>query len=802
MQRILFILIFSFCYFFGFTQIDYPVSCHGEIPEVKLAPGFLPPAPIDTDGLRSDTFDILNYAIDVDLTVAPYLTANTIVTAMPKMEGVENMTLDLLDLTVDSIFINGSPADFTGDGLQIFIDIENPFDIGETFEVHVFYQGQPTRDDSGFGGLVTESGYIYNLGIGIVANPHNYGRGWFPCFDNFKERSTYEISMTHNASLNAHAVGTEISIVNNGDGTSTTSYAMDQQITTYQTSIAISTYQTLWSTHDGAYGPVEIKLMAKSQDTSAMKGSMGFLPDAIDCIESWFGPQPWERVAYVATTVGAMEHPTHIAYPISSINGNPVSNTRLMAHELTHYWFGNLVTLSTERDMWIKEGPSEYGAHLTNECLYGKEEFLEVVKANHKYVLDRAHIDDEQFRPLTGMPNEFTYGTHTYRKGASVIHNLRGYLGDTLFSAGMKAALDQYAYSHMDAVKFRDVLTESTGKDMQPFFEAWINNPGFSVFVDDSLSYIDMGNGSYENTIYVQQKLFGGDYYHTEVPISLHLFGYNGEVENQMVDVSGQFSTLNINTPFEVKRVVFNRENLLNQARMADENIISEPGLVTFDRTDMSCEIESLTENLDVRVEHILGPPEKNIVEGDLELNTKHYWRVSGEFSGDYDMSLRFTYDGKGNYDLDFPLTVNSEDSTLLFYRPDPAIAWEPVDADLIKGIPTDGRGALLLASALPGEYTIGKGIYEVSSIDAEQIEISQLYPNPASSELFIHLGSFYSGRVTVLDLQGRNIKRKEFDNQKTIQLNTEDLPSGQYFVEVRNKTNSVKTTEKLIIIK
>jgi aminopeptidase N len=674
--------------------------------------------------------------------------------------------------------------------------------VGENFEAHVYYQGNPTRDASGFGGLVTESGYIYNLGIGISANPHNYGRGWFPCFDNFKERSTYEISMKHSSSLNAHAVGTEISIIDNGDGTTTTNYAMDQEITTYQTSIAIADYHTMWSTHDGAFGPVDIKLMAKPQDSTAMKGSMGNLPAAIDCIESWYGAQPWERVAYVATTVGAMEHPTHIAYPISSINGDAESNNRLMAHELTHYWFGNLVTLSTERDMWIKEGPSEYGAHLTTECLYGKDEFLEQVKSNHKYVLDRAHVDDEIFRSLTDMPNEFTYGTHTYRKGASVIHNLRGYLGDTLFSIGMKSILDEYAYSHLDAVKFRDQLTLSTGKDMAPFFDAWINNPGFSVFVEDSLKTEDLGNGLFETQIYAQQKLYGGDFYHTEVPISLHLFGYNGEEELQMVELSGQYDELTVNTGFDVKRIVFNRDNLLNQARMADELIISEPGLYTFARTNISFEMISVSEEQNIRVEHVFGPPENNTVEGDFELNTKHYWRVIGDFSGEYNMGLRFTYDGRFNNDLDYPLTAVSEDSILLFYRPDPSIAWEPVDAELFKGIPVDGTGTLLWENALPGDYTIGKGINDVSSVNSTNIEVSQMYPNPASDELFIHYDGFYDGSVSIIDLQGRSFLKKEFDNQNTVQLLTQDIPSGQYFIEIINKTNSVKTTKKLIIIK
>ncbi len=806
MKRFVCSLSFIFTVFFGYTQtdqhIDYPVSCHGEIPDHVTAPGFLPPAPIDTDGLRSDTFDIIHYKISADLTAPPFLSANTIVFATSKMDGMNKMTLDLLDLTVDSVMVNGEIATFSYDGFQIFLDLPNAVDTGEEIEVHVFYQGNPTRDASGFGGLVYESGYIYNLGIGLVSNPHNYGRGWFPCFDNFKERSTYEIIMKHSSSINAHAVGTELSVIDNGDGTTTTTYAMDQEITTYQTSISIADYHTMWSTHEGVYGDIDIKLMAKPQDSSAMKGSMGNLPAALDCIESWYGPYVWERVGYVATTVGAMEHPTHIAYPINSINGNAVTNNRLMSHELTHNWFGNLITLSTERDMWIKEGPAEYGAHLTSECLYGKEEFLEVVKSNHNYVLKSAHIDDEQFRALSGMPNEFTYGTHTYRKGASVIHNLRGYLGDTLFSKGMTSILENYAYSHLDAQKFQDQITETTGMDMKPFFDAWILNPGFSVFVEDSVSTTDMGNGTYESTVYIQQKLYGTSIFHNETPLSLHLYGYNGEVDMQMIEAAGQFSEVNVVTGFDVKRVVFNRDNLLNQARLAHDNVLTSTGTQAFDRTDIIFKLESLTEDLNVRVEHVLGKPDNNLVEGELELTDKHYWRVLGDFAGDYSMTLRFPYKGKNPNDLDYPLTTISEDSILLFYRPDASIAWEPTNADLLKFNPNDGAGTIELENALPGDYSIGKGIFNVSSNENLEFDQVEIFPNPASHEFFVNFDEAIIGLVKVIDLQGRVLLKKNIFQDNSINIDVSGIYAGQYFIEIENTQNSNKTIRKLVIVK
>ena len=75
-------------------------------------------------------------------------------------------------------------------------------------EVTVFYQGTPTVDPSGFGGLDFNGNYAYNLGIGLSSNPYNFGRSWFPCFDNFVERSTYNFNVLSHAGRRGYCVGT------------------------------------------------------------------------------------------------------------------------------------------------------------------------------------------------------------------------------------------------------------------------------------------------------------------------------------------------------------------------------------------------------------------------------------------------------------------------------------------------------------------------------------------------------------------------------------------------------------------
>lgn len=784
------------------AQPEPHIGCHHFSKKDIPVPGFQL-APSGIADTRSDSIDILNYKIDIDITVPGFLSANTVVSASALVDNIDEIVLDLLMLQVDSVFVDGVPTTFIYDDFKCSIALPEIMMTGDDFDVHVYYQGNPVRDPSNFGGLVFEQGYIYNLGIGIASNPHNFGRGWFPCFDNFMERSTYEYIVTHSSAYNAHCVGTEIDITNNGDGSITTTYAMDQPITTYQSSIAASNYVELWSEHEGMDGTIPVKLICKPGDSTAMKSSFGNLGGTIDCMESWYGPYVWERVGYVATTVGAMEHPTNIAYPISSINGNANSNTRLVSHEFAHNWFGNMITLTTSMDMWIKEGPAEYGWHQTAECIYGYEEFLEVVKDNHLYVLERAHVDDEGFRALSGMPNEFTYGTHTYRKGASVIHNLRGYLGDELFATGMKSILENYLYSHLDAEEFRDEITMSTGFDATDFFDAWIFNPGFSVFVDDSISSVKDGN-LWNNKVFVQQKLRGTDFYHKNVPIQLQAIGFGGETSEQDVIVSDQYSTVDFVTDFEVKRIVFNGSNKLNQARMAEDVLIEDSGNAVFARTGVRFSVDELEEPFLARVEHIWASPDQAIIAGDFEISDQHYWRVAGDIPSDNTIELRLPYVGGSIYDLDNGLT-EEEDSVLLFYRPDASALWEPLpEAKKTKIIPNDGNGLLTLDFLMPGEYTIGKGDVSTVDVDSWSDRDVQIYPNPSSNGFYVYLDENSLGDVSIrlLNVQGNPVVNSTFERSTSYTyLPTNNLVPGPYFVELINQKTGEKIVKMITVI-
>ncbi|MFN3876416.1 MAG: M1 family aminopeptidase, partial [Flavobacteriales bacterium] len=438
---------------------------------------------------------------------------------------------------VDSVTGAGGPLSFSHDGQFLRVYFEEAPPEGEEQEVTVHYHGQPVRDPD-WGGFYFASNIVYNLGIGLTTVPPNFGKVWHPCFDSFVERATYTFRVKTAGGRRLHGQGELIEETALGGDTIIRAYRLDHPIPTHVSAIACAGYAEHAYTHSGAYGDYPVTLRAKPNQLNAMVSRMSDLPAAIDALEHWYGPYPYGRVGYVLTTDGALEIPTNIAYPDFMPSQSQASNRRLLTHELGHHWWGDKVTPRVHNHMWLKEGPAEYSAHLVEEWINGRAHMVGVVKDNLLRILSEAHIDDEGFRALSPMADEHIYGTHTYYKGAAVMHNLRGYLGDELFREAMRQAQQRLADTVITPEMWRDTMEAITGRDLHPFFDDWVFKPGYSVFEVRRFSAEPMG-GTWAVQVRIGQKLYGTAEPHGPTPLSLTLVGDQGQVHEAMVTASG-----------------------------------------------------------------------------------------------------------------------------------------------------------------------------------------------------------------------------------------------------------------------
>ncbi|HBN03439.1 MAG TPA: hypothetical protein DD396_05285, partial [Bacteroidetes bacterium] len=182
---------------------------------------------------RTDTFDVLSYEINaafLDYQLAKNIEANTVLTCILKVPNTGSMRLDLLGLNVTEVLVNGTSTIFSYSSPSI--ELLLPPLVNDTFKVTVFYNGTP-KPDAQWGGFYFTGEYAFNLGVGFAADPHNFGRAWFPCFDNFTDRALYYTNITVDSGFKAYANGYLTEILNNGNATQTFKWTMDEAIPTY-----------------------------------------------------------------------------------------------------------------------------------------------------------------------------------------------------------------------------------------------------------------------------------------------------------------------------------------------------------------------------------------------------------------------------------------------------------------------------------------------------------------------------------------------------------------------------------------
>ena len=760
---------------------------------------------------RSDSFDVVHYDLTLDMTdywgQAMHGLATIDFTVL--LGGGTTMWWDLESLMVDSVHWNGEGVTFSQLESQLHVDAPAPMTAGEQVELEVWYGGEPGNDPY-WGGMYYASDLIYNLGIGLTTIPPNFGRVWYPCFDNFVERATYTYRLRTADGRRAHNQGHLAEEVALGGDTLLSTWELDHPIPTHLSAIAIGPYVDHDYVHTGAFGDIPVRLTSKASDSNLMQTKFADLGFAIDALEHWWGPYAWERVGYVLTTDGALEIPTNIAYPRSMIEQNVFANGDLFAHELGHHWWGDLVAPTIHNHMWLKEGPAEYSSHLFVEWKDGHEAFVDLVKDNQQFVLEECHVQDLGFHPLSPMPDSEIYGRHTYYKGASVMHNLRAYLGDEVFRNAVQNVIAERFDSHMDVTDFEVLLEDATGEDLTPFFEAQALQPGFSTWVLDSLSTVPQNDG-FGTTLHLQQKLRACFNHHDNEPLDVTLWDANWDTTLVHARVGGQYDQITFwhEDPFVL--VGLNADGRLNQGRLDHTFAITEPtGLSTLPWVEMRMGCDELPsgDSILVRVEHHWASPDEGPAAFYFDaLSDTHFWTVDGTWDDSASdapiLDGRLTYVGADSTDLDFDLFGSSEEGAFLAWRARAGDPWQQYpDYDWQAGSMTNGAGVFRLSRVRKGQYAFAKGNVALAVEEATKPEAPdlQVMPNPVSDILtWAWSGAAEVASIRVSNPLGQHVLEAGGSRKE---LNLENLPAGRYQLQLLNGKGQPMTDAAFVVIR
>ncbi|PKR80257.1 hypothetical protein CW751_10390 [Brumimicrobium salinarum] len=766
---------------------------------------------------RSDTIDILNYKINIDFSEMGQskISASCEITFESKMNNIDWITLDLLQMNIDSVQAAGIDLGYIYNDSLLNITLPNSLNIGDQQSVTVFYQGEPQMDPSGFGGFYFQGDYAYNMGVAFESQPHNYGRVWHPCFDNFVERATYDIEIIAPPSMHGYSNGyihSESVGVNNEN---IRRWKLDESIPTYLACVAVAPYthvdQTYISSISNAETPV--MLIAKEQDTTALKQSFINLFGAMDAFEHQYGLYQWNKIGFalVPFNGGAMEHATCVMYPTFAVDGS-LNYETLMAHELSHHWWGNLVTCKTAEDMWINEGLASYSESIFLEHVYGYDRYLDELKSVHRRVIQNAHYSDGDFLPISGVPHDATYGSHTYSKGATLMHNLRTHMGDTAFFNGLKAIQTNHAFTSIDAEGFRDELNQATHYDATHFFDNYVFNPGFNGFEIDSFN-VSSNAGQFDVEVYIQQKLFEAPNFFKDVPIQVTFLDETNQSFSFEGIVSDELSVLAVTVPFEPAIVYLNKDyKLLNAVTAQNVDIIADSTTYfPLNYAYFTLMVDNEDDTSFMRIEHCRIPPDRSL-NGNLshlyEISPDRYWKVDGLLSDSFSASGRLFYDARNNNqgNLDNGLMIDHggvafhEDSLVLLWRKNQRESWEeyPYYELNPQGTKTDGYGRVELLDVRLGEYTFGFKKSTLSVQKNDKVVSFKVYPNPSDDSVTISCEDLVEAEFArIYDESGRVMNNVKLEGGGA-NFSIKSYQSGTYFVLIY-KGNEVLGKQKLM---
>mgnify|MGYP000918290067 CR=1 FL=1 len=703
---------------------------------------------------RSDSIDLLHTRIDLDLTqtTSGLIHGRAAIRLVPKVNGISSLPFDLLDLTADSVRLNGSLLPFSHTGEDLRIDLGGSFGPADTLTVEIFYGGNPAVDASGWGGFYTLSSYQYDLGVAFDAVPHSFGRSWFPCFDNFVERCTFEFFVRVDNDRTVFANGALMDETDLGGGSRISHWSIAEPIPSYLASVAATNYVAARDTFPSVAGTdIPVTLVAKPNDTTDMKASFLHLQNAFNTFERWFGPYRWERVGYCLTTQGAMEHPTNISYPVGIVDGT-LTYEETMAHELAHHWFGDLITCHRAEEMYINEGYAEYLSYLFIEDLRGRPSYDKKIRENHHDMVATAHLKDEGWYALSDVPQAFTYGEHSYRKGADFAHTLRGYLGDSLFAQGYRRVLTNNAFSDMSTGELRDSLSAATGVDLTDYFSDWIMQSGWAAFEVDSFSTSQVGN-VWPTTIHLQQKLRHADHYYSNVPVSITFESADGTRWTDPVPAmaGGEFAAVSSAPPFEPEFVFINADQRLALGTTTAEDTLTTTGTTNLVLADATLVVTGLTAPSPVRMEEFWTAADDNTSEPfAFVVSPDRWWRFTGQLAEGTVLGLRINIDGRptspANYDPGLVQnaggTVFCEDSLVVLYRPNAHFPWAvhpDTDINTLGGDTGNGYARITANAIGLGDYCIAwrKSATGITP-HGDALAGWRLYPNPATDQVTI----------------------------------------------------------------
>ncbi len=741
-----------------------------------------------------ENIDVTHYAIHVnELNFTNHTLQGETFVDFTATANVQQIVLELKSLVVTSVTATGaSVANFSQDGDFLFINLASPMAIGASATLDIVYGGSTFSET--WGGVEWwGADYVYNLGVGFDSQPHNLGKTWFPCVDNFTDKATYNVFVTTTNDKKAICGGELVATVDNGDGTSTWHWITPQEIATYHISFAVGNYEVWEDGYDGIEHYIPITVYAKPNQMNNVPGTFVHIKEIISFFEENLGPYPFNRIGYVSTGKGCMEHTDNIALAASIIDGQ-TTGEEYIAHELSHMWSGNLVTCADAGDMWLNEGFAQFWGAFYEVGIYGNEHFQNTISAMVNSINSWCN-NENNWIPLNNMPLNMTYdGTAIYDRGAVIVNTMMNYMGRENFLSAMRQYFQQYAYQTATSEQLCEALSQYSGIDMHGFFDTYVYSSGMPHLYA-VIKSVEQDGDLYDVTIELRYQHIGDTHIGQGNAYYITFIGPDFQLATERVDWDGLSDHMTITLDFEPVGMVNDFDNNWLDGKTQKNFMLTSSSQQSFG--SFKVEAVNFTDSVFVAVEnHLVGPYDDPLIPY-LNLSSKHFWTISRYDFGEAEVKGVFDYSTSSDGDI----LQSENDSATLLYRRDASEAWHEIAYTVFAGS-TWKHGRLIVDNLLSGEYTFAAWDKEALGEEKHYMpkQRMQVYPNPAEGIINISWGEATDGQIRIVGSDGKELESVSFSHTDHICLLTNGLPKGCFTVLRLNNEGKVLNIEKLII--
>ena len=419
-------------------------------------------------------------------------------TLKPHFYTTDSLYLDAQGMEIKSIISKGKQLTYTYSKDVIAIKLDKSYTRKEQYTLTIDYIAKPEeRKTEGGDAIMSNKGlyFINPKGEDKYVMPQVWTQGetqansvWFPTIDAPNVKSSQEIIITVQDKYVTLSNGKLISSLKNMDGTRTDHWKQELPHAPYLFMLAVGEYKVVKDSYTRPNGTkMDVHYYVEPEWENQAKAIFGETPKMIAFFSKLTGIEfPWDKYHQIVVrdyVSGAMENTGAVIF------GDFVYKTQrelldnndesIVAHELFHHWFGDLVTCESWANLPLNESFANYAQYLWDEHRHGKEQadYGNEVELNEFFsALENGENHDLVW--YNYPKNDDMFDKHSYNKGGRVLHMLRAYLGDEAFFEGLKLYLQTNQFKAAELDHLRLAFEEVSGQDLHWFFNQWFLNAG------------------------------------------------------------------------------------------------------------------------------------------------------------------------------------------------------------------------------------------------------------------------------------------------------------------------------------